>query len=86
LHVASATRRHMINFLEAIDKGAKPVAPIEEGHISTASCIMANLSMQLQRPLSYDASKREIVGDDEATKLLQRNYRGPWMHPLPGNV
>jgi len=86
LHVASATRRHMINFLEAIDKGTKPVAPIEEGHISTASCIMANLSMQLQRPLSYDASTREIIGDDEATKLLQRNYRVPWMHPLPQSV
>ena len=86
LHVASATRRHMTNFLDAIDKGTKPVASIEEGHISTASCIMANLSMQLQRPLSYDPAKRIIIGDDEATKLLQRNYRSPWAHPAPGNV
>lgn len=86
LHVASATRRHMTNFLDAIDTGTKPVASIEEGHISTASCIMANLSMQLQRPLSYDPAKRIIIGDDEATKLLQRNYRSPWAHPAPGNV
>lgn len=86
LHVASATRRHMTNFLDAIDKGTQPVASIEEGHISTASCIMANLSMQLQRPLSYDPAKRIIIGDDEATKLLQRNYRSPWVHPSPGNV
>jgi len=86
LHVASATRRHMINFLDAIDKGTKPVAPIEEGHISTASCIMANLSMQLQRPLSYDAAKQEVINDEEATKLLQRNYRGPWTHPLRDSV
>ena len=42
--------------------------------------------MQLQRPLSYDASARKIAGDDEATKLLQRNYRSPWVHPLLGNV
>ena len=86
LHVASATRRHMINFLEAIDNGTKPVADIEQGHISTASCIMANLSMQLQRPLSYDPTRRIIVGDEEATKLLQRNYRSPWIHPLPDTV
>ena len=86
LHVASATRRHMINFLEAIDKGIKPVADIEQGHISTASCIIANLAMQLQRPLSYDPVKREIVDDVEATKLLQRKYRAPWEHPLPENV
>ena len=86
LHVASATRRHMQNFMEAIDKGTKPVAPIEEGHISTASCIMANLSMELQRPLSYDAVKHEITGDEEATKLLQRSYRGPYKHPLIDTV
>jgi predicted dehydrogenase len=86
LHVASATRKHMANFIEAIDKGIKPVADIEQGHISTASCIMANLSMQLQRPLSYDPVKRIAVNDEEATKLLQRNYRSPWIHPLPGMV
>lgn len=86
LHVASATRRHIINFLEAIDKGSKPVADIEQGHISTASCIMANLSMQLKRPLHYDSVKREIRGDAEATALLQRKYRSPWKHPFPDTV
>jgi predicted dehydrogenase len=86
LHVASATRRHMINFLEAVDKGSRPVADIEQGHISTASCIIANLSMQLQRPLHYNAATREITGDADATALLQRKYRSPWIHPLPGTV
>ena len=87
LNAAPATRLHMVNFLEAIDKGIKPVADIEQGHISTASCILANLSMQLGgRPLIYDPLKREVVGDAEATSLLQRKYRRPWAHPLPGNV
>lgn len=86
LHVASATRRHMLNFLDAIDKGVPPVADIEQGHISTASCIIANLAMQLKRPLSYDPVKREITGDEEATRLLQRKYRSPWEHPLPENI
>ena len=77
----------MLNFLEAIDKGIKPVADIEQGHISTASCILANISMQLGgRALIYDPLKREVVGDAEATKLLQRKYRSPWIHPLPENV
>ena len=87
LHAAPATRLHMMDFLEAIDKNKKPVADIEEGHISTASCILANLSMQLGgRPLAYDPAKKEIVDDAEATKLLQRKYRAPWIHPLPGNI
>ena len=86
LNAAPATRLHMLNFLNAIDNGVKPVADIEEGHISTASCILANLSMQLKRPLSYDPVKREIPGDPEATKLLQRVYRQPWIHPQPGTI
>ena len=87
LNAAPATRLHMLNFLEAIDKGIKPVADIEQGHISTASCILANISMQLNgRALIYDPIKKEVVGDTEATKLLQRKYRGSWVHPLPGNV
>ena len=87
LNAAPATRLHMLNFLEAIDKGIRPVADIEQGHISTASCILANLSMQLGgRHLVYDPLKKEVVGDTEATKLLQRKYRSPWIHPLPENV
>jgi hypothetical protein len=76
----------MINFLGAMEKGGRPVADIEEGHISTASCILANLSMQTGRPLVYDPQTRKIAGDPEATALLQRAYREPWKHPDPNNV
>ncbi|MBC7893040.1 MAG: gfo/Idh/MocA family oxidoreductase, partial [Sphingobacteriaceae bacterium] len=86
LNAAPATRLHMLDFLAAIDKKSRPVADIEEGHISTASCILANLSMKTGRPLVYDPVKREVVGDREATTLLQRAYRQPWEHPLPGRV
>ena len=82
LNAAPATRRHMLDFLAAIEKRSRPVADIEEGHISTASCILANLSMGLSgRALVYDPKKREITGDPEATKLLRRSYRAPWKHP-----
>jgi hypothetical protein len=57
------------------------VADIEQGHISTASCILANLAQKLGRTLSYDPQKREVVGDPEATALLRRPYRAPWTHP-----
>ncbi len=86
LNAAPATRLHMLDFLNAIDKNTRPVADIEEGHISTASCILANMSMQLGRPLKYDPVKREITGDPEATRLLQRQYRAPWVHPNPDAI
>ena len=81
LNAAPATRAHMRNFLEAVETRGRPIADIEQGHISTASCILANLSMQLDRPLTYDPQKRVIVGDEQATGLLRRAYRAPWPHP-----
>ncbi|MBL7858985.1 MAG: Gfo/Idh/MocA family oxidoreductase [Cyclobacteriaceae bacterium] len=86
LHAAPATRLHMINFLKAIEEKGRPVADIEEGHISAASCILANLAMKTGRSLSYDHTTRQVIGDEEATTLLQRTYRQGWVHPDPGNV
>jgi predicted dehydrogenase len=81
LHTAPATRAMMIDLLKAINEGTKPVANIEQGHISSASCILANVSMKLGRPLKYDSINKIIVGDPEATDLLQRKYRTGWVHP-----
>lgn len=86
IHTAPATRAHMLNFLNAIETKVRPVADIEEGHISTASCIMANMSMKTGRPVVYDPKKRIIVGDPEMTALLQRPYRQQWKHPDPNTV
>ncbi|NNL00876.1 MAG: Gfo/Idh/MocA family oxidoreductase [Eudoraea sp.] len=83
LNAAPATRLHMLDFLAAIDKGTKPVSDILDGHISTASCILANMSMDLKRPLVYDRENLIVVDDPEATKLLQRPYRSPYEHPHP---
>jgi predicted dehydrogenase len=81
IHVAPAVRRHMANLLENIASRGKPVADIEQGHISSASCILANVAMKLGRTLKYDPKTRMVVGDAEATKLLARPYRAPWKRP-----
>ena len=86
LNAAPATRLHMLDFLNAIENGGRPVADIEEGHISTASCLLANVSMKTGRPIVYDPQKRQIVGDREANGLLARPYRQPYVHPDPNRV
>lgn len=86
LNAAPATRLQMLDLLAAMEKGTRPVADVEEGHISTASCILANMSMETGRPMVYDPKKRIVVNDTEATALLQRKYRSPWIHPDPDKV
>jgi predicted dehydrogenase len=85
-HVAPAIRHHMKDLLAAIDRRGKPVADIEQGHISTASCILANMSMSLGRTLTWDPVNQQVFGDAEANTRLARPYRSPWVHPRAGSV
>lgn len=85
-HVASAIRGHMRDLLACTANRGRPVADVEQGYISTASCILANISMQLGRSLQWDPVKGEVVGDPEANKLLRRPYRSPWVHPEPKSI
>lgn len=77
-----AGRAQMRNFLECVASRGRPVADIEEGHLSTSLCEFGNISQALGRSLTWDASKEEFVGDAEATKRLRREYRKPWVYPM----
>jgi len=85
-HVAPAIRGHMVDLLRCIGSRQKPVADVEQGYISSASCILANVSMQLGRTLAWDAANGRVAGDEEANRLLRRPYRAPWVHPEPGQA
>jgi len=82
-HVAPAIRGQMKDFLRAIASRGRPVADIEQGYISTTSCILANNALRLGRTLTWDAQKQAVVNDKEANELLRRPYRQPWSHPEP---
>jgi predicted dehydrogenase len=85
-HVAPAIRHHMLDFLSAIASRGKPVADIEQGYMSTATCILANLAMKTGRTLTWDPAKQQIMDDEPANRLLRRPYRGPWEHPEAESV
>jgi len=87
LNAAPATRLHMKDWLKAIELDTLPIADIEEGHISTASCILANISMDLGgRVMKYDPKTMTVIGDAEATERLRRPYRVGYTHPDPKTV
>lgn len=81
-HCAPAIRGHMKDLLAARLTRGKPVADIEQGHISTACCILANMSLKLGRSLTWDAKSGRITADEQANALLARPYRAPWKHPV----
>lgn len=78
--------RHVIDFMRARKDRSRPISDIEEGHVSSACCELANISQQLGRAVAYDPKTRTVPGDAQATRLLARPYRAPWAHPDPANV
>lgn len=69
------------DFLDAIEKGRRPVSDIEAVHLSSSVCHLGMISLKLGRSLRWDGAKERFDGDPEADKLLQRDYRAPWKYP-----
>jgi hypothetical protein len=40
--------------------------------------------MKLGRSIQWDGSNERIVNDEQANRLLRRDYRGPWQYPTDG--
>ncbi|NOX65280.1 MAG: hypothetical protein GXO85_05645 [Chlorobi bacterium] len=74
---------HYQNFADAIranDPGLL-TAPIEEGFYSCALVHLANISYRLGRTINFDPDKQIIIGDEEASTMLTREYREPFVVP-----
>ena len=56
-------------------------APIEEGHISAALVHLANTSYRLGRTLNFDPETEQVIGDEEANRMLRGTYREPFVVP-----
>ena len=56
----------------------RPVADVEIGCRSVTVCHLANIAIWLGRPIRWDPSKEEIVGDQEAAAWLDRPKRAPY--------
>jgi predicted dehydrogenase len=65
------------NFIECVktDDALGLNAPISEGAISATLCHLGNIATRVGRRLHFDAEAMECVGDAEANRLLEREYR-----------
>ena len=77
---------HFANFIKCVRsrKTEELTAPIREGHISCALVHLANASYRLGRTLQVNPDTEEVVGDEEAARLLSgrdRGYRAPFVIP-----
>lgn len=72
------TERHRRNWRNCIKTREKPVMDVEIGVKVITLPIIANISWQLGRKLTYDPKTWRFIGDEEANRLLSEPYRRPW--------
>jgi predicted dehydrogenase len=80
--VSERESTHQRDFIQCIKNGGRPAADIEIGHLSATLCHLGNLACRLGRQLKFDPQTEQILNDDEANRLVRREYReGHWAVP-----
>jgi hypothetical protein len=74
---------HFWNFIEAVrtNKRELQTADILEGHLSAAMCHLSNIAYRTGRQVVFDSANECFHGDSEASSLLRREYRLPFVVP-----
>jgi predicted dehydrogenase len=73
---------HTRNFLDCMRDRKLPICDVEIGHRSATVCHLGNLVARLGRAIQWDPVKEQVVGDDEAQKMVDKPYREPWTHDM----
>jgi predicted dehydrogenase len=69
---------HIVNFFDAIRKGAPLAAPAAGGHKATLVMQLANISLRTGRTLNINPADGHIVNDHEAQQYWSRSYEPGW--------
>ena len=57
---------------------AATVSPLPDAVRSDVISHMCDIAVRLDRKITWDPKKEEIVGDSEAARMLHRPMRSPW--------
>lgn len=72
---------HVANFIECMKSRQRTISDVEIGHRSTSAPHLANISLRTGRKIKWDGVNEKIIGDAEASKWLNKEYRAPWKLP-----
>ena len=59
-------------------RGRKPAGNAERSHRVATIYHLANIAFRCGRPLKFDPVNEQIVGDEEANRLVNQPMRAPW--------
>ena len=68
----------LISFAEAVKSRKAAGGTAEAAHRAATLLHLANLAIRTGRQIKYDPVKEQIIGDEEANRLVNQPMRAPW--------
>ncbi|TWT97382.1 Gfo/Idh/MocA family protein [Neorhodopirellula pilleata] len=75
------SENHVGNWLDCIESREEPNAPVEVGHLITSVAHLINICRITGRTINWDANQEQIIGDDAANALLNKERRPGYSLP-----
>ncbi len=72
------SNNHARNFIDCVRSRRRTICPVESAVRSDTVCHLDDMTIRLGRKLRWDPVKEEVVGDDEANRMLSYSMRAPW--------
>jgi predicted dehydrogenase len=72
------SRNHGGNFIESVKNRQDAASNIDDAVRSDIISHVSEIAIRMGRKITWDPAKEEIVGDEQASRMLARAYREPW--------
>ncbi len=69
---------HVENFVDCMRSRERPNADVEIGHNSMIACHLGNIAFRVGCRVEWNIEAEKVVGDEEAARLVRKEYRLPW--------
>jgi len=76
IHLRSGSLHN--DFVECVKTRKPTISPIDDAVYSDIISHLADIAIRLDRKVKWDPAKEQVIGDDEATRMLTRSLRNPW--------
>jgi hypothetical protein len=68
----------LISFAEAVKTRKEAGGDVETSHRAATLLHLANIAIRTGRKIKYDPVKEQVIGDEEANRLVNQPMRAPW--------
>ena len=76
--VGNPWRRNELDFFASVKSRQRPLCDVEIGHRTVTMCHLGNIALWLNRSIKWDPKTERIIGDEAASRWLERPMRAPW--------